>query len=162
MHCFTSWQQKLIPGRVIYPNPAFPDQPLTVFCDQETDGGGWIIFQRRDNLTWRENFMRSMLEYQLGFGYVDCEFWLGLNNLHILTSQTLHELRVDLDDYDGNQRWAKYALFYVGPEESHYHIRVDWWGSIDCTPTFLVSLTTHIFYHKHEATLPHSYNPIIL
>ncbi|KAK4322553.1 hypothetical protein Pmani_006696 [Petrolisthes manimaculis] len=113
--------------RVIYPNPAFPKEPLTVYCDQNTDGGGWTVFQRRANLTWRENFMRSMLEYQIGFGYVDCEFWLGLNHLNVITSQSLHEIRIDLCDYDGNRRWAKYALFYVGPEESHYHIRVDWY-----------------------------------
>ena len=57
--------------RGIYPWRNHPHIPETVFCDQDTDGGGWTVIQRRINLTQRENFYRTWAEYRLGFGKKD-------------------------------------------------------------------------------------------
>ncbi|XP_072890094.1 tenascin-X-like isoform X3 [Hemitrygon akajei] len=70
------------------------EQPIRVFCDMTTDGGGWIVFQRRMN--GKLNFTRSWKDYVAGFGDLAAEHWLGLENLHQLTSQQRFELRVDL------------------------------------------------------------------
>ena len=68
---------------------------ISVYCDQEIDGGGWLVVQRREDGS--ENFLRSWMDYKLGFGNISGEFWLGNDNLHQLT-RTKQELRVDIMD----------------------------------------------------------------
>ena len=52
---------------------------LTARCDMTTDGGGWMVIQRRlPNGT--VNFTRCWNDYENGFGDLDGEFWYGLKN----------------------------------------------------------------------------------
>ena len=39
--------------------------PFSVWCDQETDGGGWTVFQRR---TAASDFYLGWTDYVAGFG----------------------------------------------------------------------------------------------
>lgn len=110
--------------RVIYPYPGQPDRRLNVYCDQTTDGGGWTVVQRRTNSTVREDFYRTWSEYQLGFGNINTEFWLGLDHLHALTSTDLQELRIDLIDWEGGHRYAKYGFFKVADPGTKYRLNV--------------------------------------
>ena len=110
--------------RHVYPYPGQPHRRVAVYCDHTIDGGGWTVFQRRSNYTVREDFYRTWTEYKLGFGHLEGEFWLGLDLLHELTSWALQELRIDLADYDGGQRFAKYGFFYVGPSDTKYRLSV--------------------------------------
>ncbi|XP_050704021.1 ryncolin-2-like isoform X2 [Eriocheir sinensis] len=111
--------------RHVYPFPGQPQRHASVYCDQTTDGGGWTVFQRRTNLTVREDFKRTWREYDLGFGHLEGEFWLGLDLLHGLTSTALQELRIDMADWDDVKRYAKYGFFYVGPPSTKYRLTVD-------------------------------------
>ncbi|XP_045183931.2 angiopoietin-related protein 7-like [Mercenaria mercenaria] len=95
---------------------------LWVFCDQTTDGGGWTVFQRRIN--GEVDFYRNWTEYKNGFGDVNGEFWLGNEHLSILTSTGDHELRIDMEDFEGNRAFAKYSKFKIYPEEYKYKIEV--------------------------------------
>ncbi|XP_071673419.1 tenascin isoform X4 [Patagioenas fasciata] len=97
-------------------------QPLQVFCDMSEDGGGWIVFLRRQN--GREDFYRNWKTYVAGFGDPKDEFWIGLENLHKITSQGQYELRVDLQDR-GETAYAVYDRFSVGDAKSRYRLRVD-------------------------------------
>ncbi|MCL4152827.1 UNVERIFIED_CONTAM: hypothetical protein GTU68_005204 [Idotea baltica] len=110
--------------RTVYPFSCCENRPVSVFCDQTTDGGGWTVFQHREDLLQREDFFRSWVEYQLGFGNLTGEFWLGLENIHALVSQTLMELRVDLEDFEGEKRWAKYDFFHIEDSLSKYKLRL--------------------------------------
>ncbi|XP_050705136.1 microfibril-associated glycoprotein 4-like isoform X2 [Eriocheir sinensis] len=92
--------------RHVYPFPGQPQRHASVYCDQTTDGGGWTVFQRRTNLTVREDFKRTWREYDLGFGHLEGEFWLGLDLLHGLTSTALQELRIDMADWDDVKRYS--------------------------------------------------------
>nr|XP_029136166.1 LOW QUALITY PROTEIN: tenascin-X-like [Labrus bergylta] len=83
---------------------------MMVYCDMETDGGGWIVFQRRKDGS--VDFFRGWKDYQKGFGDLSGEFWLGLDSLHNLTSFTKMNLRVDLRDIDESV-FAKYSTFEV-------------------------------------------------
>ncbi len=57
--------------------PNLAQGPWRVFCDLESEGGGWTVFQARDDVEPRENFMRGWEDYKVGFGDFDREFWLG-------------------------------------------------------------------------------------
>ena len=46
--------------------------------------------------------------------------YAGNDNLHLLTSERRQQLRVDLADFAGNSRFAKYDDFAVGSAWSKY------------------------------------------
>ncbi|XP_025029806.1 tenascin-X [Python bivittatus] len=97
------------------------EHPLQVFCDMETDGGGWIVFQRRMN--GETDFWRDWRDYALGFGNLTREFWLGNDALHQLTSSGDYELRVDLRA--GNESvYATYQSFRVDPPADYYRLHL--------------------------------------
>ncbi|KAK4327800.1 hypothetical protein Pmani_001748 [Petrolisthes manimaculis] len=110
--------------RQVYLFPGRPQEGVDVLCDHTIDNGGWTIFQHRTNLSTRENFTRPWIDYVQGFGNMSGEFWQGLEDLHLFTSWGQHELRIDLTDYEGEQRWAKYTNFDVGPTQDQYRIHV--------------------------------------
>ncbi|OXB54088.1 hypothetical protein ASZ78_012763 [Callipepla squamata] len=97
-------------------------QPLQVFCDMAEDGGGWIVFLRRQN--GKEDFYKNWKNYVAGFGDPKDEFWIGLENLHKISSQGQYELRVDLRD-KGETAYAVYERFSVGDAKTRYRLRVD-------------------------------------
>ncbi|CAL4148557.1 unnamed protein product, partial [Meganyctiphanes norvegica] len=102
---------------IIYPYAAHPDTPVIVYCDQTVMGGGWTVFQSRDNYSTQVDFYRTFDEYALGFGSV-AEFWLGNEIIHELTQQGMNELYVDLTSFDGVNKYAHYDIFNVGPRSS--------------------------------------------
>ncbi|KAL3832733.1 hypothetical protein ACJMK2_024348 [Sinanodonta woodiana] len=96
---------------------------FSVRCDMDTNGGGWTVFQRRVDGT--VNFARGWTEYQVGFGSLEGEFWMGNQQLHMLTSQGWHELRVDMERTNGHRFYAKYNVFSVARPEDRYILFVD-------------------------------------
>ena len=85
---------------------------MKVLCDMETDKGGWIVIQRRvPNGT--VNFYRGWKDYEKGFGDLDSEFWYGLRKVHCLTTRESVELRIDLQDEQGNKVTWVYHQFSV-------------------------------------------------
>ncbi|XP_071154243.1 ficolin-2-like [Mytilus edulis] len=153
-------------------------QIINVYCDMDTDGGGWTVFQRRrDGVT---NFYRGWNDYESGFGDPENEFWLGKSfvnnfcpvyfkfvifnkvicspyimnilthsvvylrstlhvsyvkftfinillgnrNIHALTSQRRCQLRIDLEDFTGNTRYAIYSTFSIDDADSKYKLTI--------------------------------------
>uniref|UniRef100_A0A665U106 Zmp:0000000846 n=1 Tax=Echeneis naucrates TaxID=173247 RepID=A0A665U106_ECHNA len=94
-------------------------QPLRVYCDMTTDGGGWMVFLRRQN--GKLEFFRNWKNYTAGFGNMTDEFWLGLSNLHKMTSSGHYELRVDLRD-KGESAYAQYDKFTVAEPRTRYKV----------------------------------------
>ncbi|XP_038065154.1 microfibril-associated glycoprotein 4-like [Patiria miniata] len=93
---------------------------VPVYCDMETDGGGWMVIQRRRDGT--EDFSRVWVEYQSGFGDMHGEFWLGNDIVRDVTASGSWQLIVDLGDWEGNTAWAEYGEF--GLSGSEYQLRV--------------------------------------
>ena len=87
----------------------------------ETDGGGWTVFQRKQNGSL--DFYHGWIDYEMGFGELDNEFWLGLSKIHRLTKID-SSLRVDLEDFNQNTRYAHYCIFSVGDVSTEYMLTV--------------------------------------
>ncbi|XP_030403859.1 tenascin-X isoform X3 [Gopherus evgoodei] len=96
-------------------------RPLQVYCDMETDGGGWLVFQRRMN--GETDFWRDWEDYAQGFGNRSQEFWLGNDALHELTAGGEQELRVDLRA-GAEAVFAQYQRFQVDPPSEHYRLHL--------------------------------------
>eukprot|EP00117_Sycon_ciliatum_P026211 scpid72374/ scgid21571/ Tenascin-R; Janusin; Restrictin len=97
----------------------------TAYCDRETDGGGWIVFQRRQDGS--VDFDRNWQSYKNGFGNPTEEFWLGLEDIHYLTSQpsTRYELRLDLVfNTSEEMHSATCSSFKVDSEATNYTLHV--------------------------------------
>nr|XP_034328008.1 microfibril-associated glycoprotein 4 [Crassostrea gigas] len=102
----------------------YPDMKTKklVYCDMTTDGGGWTVIQRRTDGS--VDFYQSWQTYKTGFGVPQGEYWLGNEDIHLLTTRTSQELRVDLNKFSGEKAYAKYSTFTVGSESQKYKLAV--------------------------------------
>ncbi|XP_034753009.1 tenascin isoform X3 [Etheostoma cragini] len=96
-------------------------QSMQVYCDMTTDGGGWIVFLRRQN--GKLEFFRNWKNYTAGFGNLNDEFWLGLSNLHKITNSGHYELRVDLRD-NGESAYATYDKLTIAEPKTRYKVYI--------------------------------------
>ena len=94
----------------------------SVYCDMRTDGGGWTVFQRRQDGS--VDFYRGWDDYKAGFGQLTAEFWLGNDKIHRLTASKPSSLRVELGDWNGGKAYAKYGKFKIGDEQAQYRLEV--------------------------------------
>lgn len=97
---------------------------VKVWCDFDLDPGGWIVIQRRTE--GRTDFNRGMAMYKKGFGRIKSDYWLGLDTLHRITNNSNigYKLHIELEDWDGNRRFAEYQSFKVAGEEKDYQLRI--------------------------------------
>ncbi|XP_033647456.1 ficolin-1-like [Asterias rubens] len=98
-------------------------EAFEVYCDMETDGGGWTVFQRRQDGS--VDFYLDFASYSRGFGSLEGEFWLGNDNLHRLTAQGVYELRVDLTGFDDVTGYAVYDSVNIANVSDNYRLIVD-------------------------------------
>lgn len=103
----------------------YPDEqePFQVLCDMTTNGGGWTIFQRR--MDGSVDFFVDWESYKKGFGNLKGEFWLGNDYLHRLTTSANMLFRIDMEDYEGDRRFAEYTTFSVAAESNNYRVTID-------------------------------------
>ena len=97
-------------------------QSFRVYCDMETNGGGWTVIQRR--VDGSVDFFKNWIDYKLGFGRIENEFWLGNDKIHRLTKRKNMMIRFDLEDFDGNKVFAEYNIFYIDEESDNYRVHV--------------------------------------
>ncbi|GFO17690.1 fibrinogen c domain-containing protein 1 [Plakobranchus ocellatus] len=65
-----------------------------ILCDTHTDGGGWIVFQRRAK--GDVDFYRDWTSYRNGFGSLTGDFWLGNEAVHQLTDKVREPASCDI------------------------------------------------------------------
>ncbi|KAK9887677.1 hypothetical protein WA026_023844 [Henosepilachna vigintioctopunctata] len=85
----------------------------------------WVIQRRDDFGDPRENFNRDWNDYKNGFGDPAKEFWLGNENIYMLTNNEEYILRVELEDFEGNKRYAQYSHFKIYSEGDYYKLEID-------------------------------------
>ncbi|XP_071794508.1 ryncolin-1-like [Asterias amurensis] len=94
--------------------PTSLTEGLEVYCDMEGNDGGWIVFQRRQDGS--VDFYLNWADYRRGFGDLKGEFWLGNDNLRALTEaspQGTWELRINIEDWEGEAVWVDYSDFKI-------------------------------------------------
>ena len=98
------------------------------YCDAYSDGGGWLVVQRRKDGS--VSFNRGWTEYEEGFGDLNGEFWYGLRVLNCLTSQGQWELRIDLTHSNGTKTYLHYKKFAVGSASDKYPLQISQFSGI--------------------------------
>ncbi|KAF0294510.1 Ficolin-1 [Amphibalanus amphitrite] len=125
------------PSGVYLIHPDF-QTPTPAYCDMD-DGEGWTVFQRRADISPRQDFYKDWEAYKWGLGTFDGEFWWGLHHLWQLTSQLdrTYELRVDLWDWEEQTRYATYQKFTIESEDGDYRIDFgDYFGTAGDSLTY--------------------------
>ncbi|XP_078285794.1 angiopoietin-related protein 6 [Rhinoraja longicauda] len=102
--------------------PKNVNQLMQVWCEQQKEAGGWIVIQRRQDGS--VNFFRTWENYKQGFGNIDGEYWLGLENIYWLTNQDQYKLLIIMDDWQGRRVFAEYDNFYLESENDFYRLRL--------------------------------------
>ncbi|ALC38364.1 maker420 [Drosophila busckii] len=95
-------------------------EAFQVSCDSRFAGNGWTVIQRR--MDGSVSFNRTWNKYKQGFGELDGELWLGLEKLHLITKFQPQELYIQLEDFSGEKRYARYSNFSVGSESQLYEL----------------------------------------
>ena len=136
------------------PHTIYPGRPdltsLQVSCDQETEYGGWIIFQRR--VDGSVNFTRLWADYRNGFGRQGnstTELWLGNENVYQLLQSygtTECELRMEAYAFDGDTFWMGCSKFKMSPESDHYRLTWDTISTMNDNSNLLRDWN----YHKNQ------------
>ncbi|KAH9525858.1 hypothetical protein Btru_002571 [Bulinus truncatus] len=90
-------------------------------CDTKTDGGGWIVIQRRVNKD--TDFYNHWARYKSGFGTVCNDYWIGNKYIQRITNSGIYELRIDML-YQNQDYYAQYKDFYVDDEDRNYTLHL--------------------------------------
>ena len=74
------------------------------------------------------NFYQNWMKYKTGFGSTHREFWLGNDDIYILTLQSMYpsgsELRIDMNNWKDSTLYAKYSNFNLGSEVTNYTVHL--------------------------------------
>lgn len=96
-------------------------EPFRVLCNGQLAGPGWTVIQRRINGS--VDFYRNWSDYKTGFGDLAGEFFIGLEKLHHMAKAEPQVLYIQLEDFDGQLRYATYDDFKVGSEQESYALQ---------------------------------------
>jgi len=113
---------------------------IFLHCDMTTRNSvtgkiGWSVIQRRMN--GKINFERGWDDYVRGFGSLDGEYWIGLQNIYHLTLQLKKkieetyyvkspQMRIDLEDWDGIKAFVEHKQFVLLSKDRNYAISINY------------------------------------
>ena len=103
---------------------------------------GWLVIQRR--MDGSVDFYRGWRDYSQGFGDSSGEFWIGLERMQSLTQSRTYKLRIDIEDFDGNTRYAEYSTFAISDEAHGYTL---------ATGTYIETAGDALTRHNHHPIL---------
>ncbi|XP_057712436.1 tenascin-N [Corythoichthys intestinalis] len=96
--------------------------PIEAYCDMDTDGGGWLVLQRRT--TGKLDFMKRWRQYAAGFGNMTDEFWIGLDKIYQMTNTPIqYEVRFDLG-LGSERAYAVYDSFKIASARQKFALTI--------------------------------------
>ncbi|XP_021083539.1 angiopoietin-related protein 1 isoform X2 [Mesocricetus auratus] len=95
---------------------------MQLWCENSLDPGGWTVIQKRTDGS--VNFFRNWENYKKGFGNIDGEYWLGLDNIYKLSNQDNYKLMIELEDWSDKKVYAEYSSFRLESESEFYRLRL--------------------------------------
>uniref|UniRef100_A0A914XNB1 Fibrinogen C-terminal domain-containing protein n=1 Tax=Plectus sambesii TaxID=2011161 RepID=A0A914XNB1_9BILA len=121
--CYDIKRQNPVAADGVYAvQPNNTSLPFEVYCDMNTDNGGWTVFQRRiDGL--QDFASQNWIDYEDGFGDVQYDHWLGLEKLYWLMEKDAGlpvQMRVDMTDCTGHTLFETYESFLIGDASTKY------------------------------------------
>ncbi|XP_028654618.2 angiopoietin-related protein 7-like [Erpetoichthys calabaricus] len=129
--------------------PSMGGVPVEVYCDMDTESGGWTVIQRRQDGS--VNFNRSWKEYKEGFGDLNSEFWMGNEHIHDISTQGDYTLRIDLEDWSSKHKHASYETFSIEDEANQYRLHVTGFrGTVEDSFSW--------YHNKHSFSTPDTGN----
>ncbi|XP_069131802.1 microfibril-associated glycoprotein 4-like [Argopecten irradians] len=105
----------------VYRITPVPGKSFDVFCDMDTGDGPWTVIQNRQSK--EVDFYRNWDEFKSGFGDLHGNFWLGNDQLSVLT-ETPCVLRIQIHSLNGTFGYAEYSQFQVSNETDQYRLFV--------------------------------------
>ncbi|XP_061191051.1 fibrinogen-like protein 1 [Saccostrea echinata] len=93
---------------------------VSVYCDMETEGGGWTAIQKR--MSGSVSFDRTWAEYKNGFGNPNDSYWIGNDVIHQLTRGKNSSLYVSITLQNGTTLYELYHQFSVSDESDNYRL----------------------------------------
>ncbi|KAI5614625.1 angiopoietin-related protein 3 precursor, partial [Silurus asotus] len=104
----------------VYPIKPNTSEPFDVYCEISSERAATVI-QRRMNGT--VDFDQTWDKYEIGFGNLENEFWLGLAKIYSIARQGVYILSIELEDWKDERRLIEYMFTLEGPA-SHYTIHL--------------------------------------
>ncbi|KAM4727684.1 LOW QUALITY PROTEIN: angiopoietin-related protein 4-like [Anableps anableps] len=119
----------------VYTIQPIDSEPFNVFCEMTADGG-WTVIQRRQDGS--VDFDQLWQAYEKGFGSLNGEFWLGLENIHAIAKDGSYILNIKFSDWGDDSASVRFP-FELGGKETNYSLLIQEAGTTD---TLESSLTT--------------------
>lgn len=104
----------------IFPFTCTCAKPVLVWCDMETDGGGWTVFLSRQHQDVQLDFNRTWSDYKAFFGSPYSEYYLGNEVLHQMTYNRYYAIRLDVALASGGYDFATYQYARIDSEDNRY------------------------------------------
>ena len=102
------------------------------------------VFQLRYN--GEVDFYRSWTEYKTGFGDLEGEYWLGNEQIHLLTKSPNQQVKYKLGTADGETAFAEYFGFRIEDESQGYRLHTgEYYGDASPGKLSILSLTCMAF-----------------
>uniref|UniRef100_A0A8C4RW16 Si:ch211-203k16.3 n=1 Tax=Erpetoichthys calabaricus TaxID=27687 RepID=A0A8C4RW16_ERPCA len=129
--------------------PSMGGVPVEVYCDMDTESGGWTVIQRRQDGS--VNFNRSWKEYKEGFGDLNSEFWMGNEHIHDISTQGDYTLRIDLEDWTELTFLVVCYICSIEDEANQYRLHVTGFrGTVEDSFSW--------YHNKHSFSTPDTGN----
>ncbi|XP_060754315.1 microfibril-associated glycoprotein 4-like [Neoarius graeffei] len=139
------------------------ETPVQVYCDMgcwgsQIDDGNWTVIQRR--IDGNVSFYRPWEQYKEGFGNAAGEYWLGLENIFLMTNTDKYMLRVDMEDFEKGSAYAQYTLFYIDSESSYYRLNIGGYvnGGAGDSLSYVNGRYFSTFDKSYSGSCPETYN----
>jgi len=108
-------------------------EKLEVRCEMNSASDVWTVFHNRYDGS--VDFNRNWTSFEVGFGKINGEFWLGLKNLNKLTKNSVNDLRIEMSSFDyverkreAKKKYAEYKEFHVADSSQNYKLTFKKWS----------------------------------